>query len=879
MWVAFSLGSARVFASSFLAALAGASAWLSAGTLAVVSGDAHRVAALPPLSLLVLAMVVAVGAANLARLRLVDAWPLLISLLIWLPFIPGNIPNAFLLWQGPIEGIVWLVVAAGLIYTWCPALAGYPPEGGHHGLGFPAKAGHHGLLAAVAAAALALFAFTQVRDVVPNGDEPHYLAATQSLISDRDLKVENNYARGDYLRYFSGRLQPHFLQRSAAGEIYSIHSPGVSVIVLPGFLVAGYAGAVLTVIVIAGLTAALTWLVAWRLSQSAAAAWVGLTAVFATAPFLFHMFTIYPDGIGALFVMIGVWLVVRLLDNDVPSPAQLAGAGAALAVLPWLHTRFALLAVVLGAIIIGLSIRRSAKREGGPPLVVFLAVPVVAAVAWFAYFWIIWGTPSPLAPYGRDTESSWSYVGRGLTGLGFDQQFGVLTTAPVYVVAIAGMWVLLRQRARLALALLLVAVPYVIAVSTYAMWWGGTSAPGRFLGALLPLAAIPIACAWTAYPRLRMAMLLLLLTSIALVVPRLTEDGGRLVFTSRNTFDATVEWLSRTVDLARALPSVHRDGPLAALTDALPWLLAIVIVCGESIGVAMVRRSPGSAWTIVALSGAGMVMFAATLSWMFHGESPVSPGRSVLAALHGQRAWHGRFVDVSRAVSISREAFFERMSIDVTAQGDSALLRAARVPAGDYQVTAADGSPGGKVAVNVNRADPLLEAGVVPLPLHLPVGVWSLSVRTEGPAGMRIRPVRVTPAVNADGRQAIRAARYGRARVFFFDERAYPEATGFWTRGEGLATIVIDADDAARQSGLPLRFTGGSAATTIGISSGGWSQSHSLTPGERREVILPAPAGARAWVVEIHSGPGFRPFEREPGNPDVRLLAAWFEIP
>jgi hypothetical protein len=73
--------------------------------------------------------------------------------------------------------------------------------------------------------------------------------------------------------------------------------------------------------------------------------------------------------------------------------------------------------------------------------------------------------------------------------------------------------------------------------------------------------------------------------------------------------------------------------------------------------------------------------------------------------------------------------------------------------------------------------------------------------------------------------------------------------------------------------------TAGAAATTIGISAGGWSQSFSMTPGERREFVLPPLPDATAWVVAIHSGPGFRPFLREPGNPDVRLLAAWFEIP
>ena len=838
--------------------------WLSAGTLAVVSGDAERVAALPSVSFLILAMVVAVAAATLARLQLAEAWPLAISFLIWLPFIPGNIPNAFLLWQGPIEGIVWLTVVAGLIYArpWCPPLGGDP-----------AKAGHHALIAGVAAAALALFAFNQVRAVVPNGDEPHYLAATQSLISDRDLQVENNYARGDYLQYFNGRLQPHFLQRSAAGEIYSIHSPGVSVIVLPAFAIAGYAGAVLTVIVIAGLTAALTWVVVWRLTQSIAAAWVAFAAVFATAPFLFHTFTIYPDGIGALMVVIGVWLIVRLLDDDVPGQPQLAVAGAALAALPWLHTRFALLSLPLGLIVVSLLFT---KRIRPTRIAAFLAVPAIAAAAWFAYFWIIWGTPSPFAPYGRDTETSVSYVGRGLAGLVFDQQFGVLATAPVYAIVVVGWWALFRQRAKLALALVVVALPYVLAVSTYAMWWGGTSAPARFLDALVPLAAIPIASAWTAYPRLRLATLLLWLGSVALVVPRLMVEGGRFVFESRNVFDATIEWLSRNVDLALALPSVHRDGPDVAIIVALPWLLAILVTGAESIAVAMTRRGRGAAWTIVTLSSAAMVMFAVTLSWLFSDAQPVTRDRSILAALQGQRSWHRVFIDVTRVAAISHEDFLRRMSLELPAQGDGALLRAARVPAGDYEIVAGQGS---KVAVNVNRADPLLESGAVPFQLHLPVAVSSLSVRTDGSAGMRIRPIAVRPPVNADRRYAVRAARYGRARVFFFDERAYPEPKGFWTRGEGRATIVVDADAAARQAGLALAFTGGAAATTIGISVGEWSQSYSLTPGQRREITLPPLTGASAWVVDIHSGPGFRPFEREPGSTDVRLLAAWFEIP
>ena len=850
--------------------LAGGTAWLSAGTLAVTSGDGSRVAALPPASFLIAALAVAGVAAWFARLRLSNSWPLAISLLIWLPFLPGMVPDAFLLWQGPIEAMVWAIVGAGLVY----ARAWRSPSGG-----YPVEARAYQWVATLAVATVSLYAFNQVRTVVPGGDEPHYLAATQSLISDRDLKVENNYTRGDYLEYFNGRLTPHFLQRSATGEIYSIHSPGVSAVVLPAFLVAGYPGAVSTVVAVAALTAALTWVVAWRITGSDAAAWVGVAAVFATSPFLFHTFTIYPDGIGALPVILAVWLIVRLLGDEPPSQALITATGAALAVLPWLHTRFALLSTILGLVILALVATKPARVARVARIAAFLAVPAIAAAAWFAYFWIIWGTPSPFAPYGRDTESSWSYVGRGLAGLAFDQQFGVITTAPIYVLAVAGLWPLFRRHSRLAIVLVIVAVPYAVAVSTYAMWWGGTSAPARFVAALLPLAAIPVASVWAAYPRLRPAMLMVLVVSAALVVPRLTVEGGRFVFTSRSTFDATIEWLSRNVDLALALPSVHRDGPGVASIDALPWVMALAIVCAASFVVSTPRMGRGAGWTLAASIGAVAVMLAATVSWTLKDARPITHERSILAALQGHRASHRTFVDLSRPALISLDDYFRRLSLDVPAQGDSALLRAARVPAGEYEIAVANGAAGSTLAVNVNRNDPLLESATAPFQLRLPVAVLSLGVRNEGSAPMRVRPVSVMPPVNADARYATRAARYGRARVFFFDERAYPEPRGFWTRGEGRATLVIDADTSARQTGLRLAFTGGAAATTIGISVGEWSQSYSLTPGERREVTLPPLTNAGAWVVDIHSGPGFRPFEREPGNNDVRLLAAWFEIP
>src|SRR5207244_736117 len=73
------------------------------------------------------------------------------------------------------------------------------------------------------------------------------------------------------------------------------------------------------------------------------------------------------------------------------------------------------------------------------------------------------------------------------------QGFGLLATAPVLAVAFAG---LVRTR-RLALEWLVVAFPYLLAVTTFAMWWAGMSGPARFLVPLLLPLAIPAACAWS----------------------------------------------------------------------------------------------------------------------------------------------------------------------------------------------------------------------------------------------------------------------------------------------------------------------------------------------------------------------------------------------
>ena len=320
---------------------------------------------------------------------------------------------------------------------------------------------------------------------VPGGDEPHYLVITQSLLKDGDLRIENNHRRRDYASFFPGDLRPVIFRRGKNGQIYSIHAPGVSVLVLPAFSLFGYRGAQGAVLLLTALAGALVWRIGWRATADAGAAWFAWAAVIGSPTFLLQSFSVYPDGSGALAVAAAVWLLLLLRE-----PAarvrdwQLASVGAGLAALPWLHTRFAVIAAGFGIAILWrlLANPEATTAERRQRAIVFLAIPIASALAWFAFFQIVYGTPNPAAPYGGDTHSSLAYVPVGLAGLLFDQQFGLIACAPVLAFAVVQY---LRPRRdaseRVAAVAGIVALAYLAAVACYWMWWAGQSrAAGAF---------------------------------------------------------------------------------------------------------------------------------------------------------------------------------------------------------------------------------------------------------------------------------------------------------------------------------------------------------------------------------------------------------------
>jgi hypothetical protein len=822
--------------------------------------------------------------------------------LLFLPWLPLPVPAAFLMWNGELATLVWCAAALGVAAvarrdrSWT----------------FYAPAGRAGMACAIIAGMVSALVFSTAAwfasASIPGGDEPHYLIITQSLLYDHDLKIENNHRRGDYHAYFAADLKPDFVRRGLNGGIYSIHAPGVSALVLPAFAIGGYHAVVVFLILLASAACGLAWWLAWRVSDSFTGAWFGWAAVALTAPFLLESYTVYPDGPGAAVVLTGFWALVRARresdDGSNPSAAlPWFLHGVALATLPWLHTRFAALAATLGGLVL---VRLARTPNAIGKAIAFLAAPALSAIAWMFFFAVIYGTPDPSAPYGGTIQSSLAYLPNGLGGVLFDQGFGLFATAPVLVAAFAGF----ANARRLALDWVVVAIPYLLAVTTFAMWWAGMSGPARFLIPLVLPLAIPAACAWRAASRgWRTVMLTLLVASIWMAAVMAGGGGGRLGYHTRNEAGMTaapwLAWASDAVDLPAGAPAFV---PLpvgsaleARMTAAAAGLgtTALWAIClgGGAFGLAWIanrrRQTREAVIATAALVFGCAVMLAVSVVWTVHGASAITAVPAQLDAVRALEAASAVAVDVRhlRRVSSSDIAM---MTIEIPVRGNPrAVPRGNRplaafpdVPPGTYDlmVRARAGAEGWVMAgVGTDQfalaTQPIgvFEQGVR---LLLPAGASALSIRADEDAREDLQAVDLHPAAPApkilSAELARHAVHYASAIVFFLDDRAFPEPSGFWIGGAREADVVVAPAQAAPTVGLLLRNA--PVPNTVTLGSGNWHQALSLSPGEERRVDVPVDAVAGAALVRIAASGGFKPSERDPTSRDTRFLGVYVKV-
>lgn len=737
-------------------AILGLAVWCAACDVSVTSADNATTRLVVPASPLWFLLGMAVGAVVPAlRSRALRATPALLSVL---PLLPLPLPPIGLLWTGPLAWVPVGVVVVSALWGSRTGRSTLSPRGS-------GMVGLSAVAAGVATLMTGVFVLRSLEARLPGGDEPHYLIISQSLLQDGDLRIENNHANRDYAAYWGADLRPHFIQRGADGEIYSIHAPGVPVLVAPLFSVFGLVGAQATIMLLAAAGGAFVWLAAWQVTRQMSAAWFAWAAVSGSTTMLVQSVMIFPDGPGAAAVAAAALLLLRLEQNPRVSLTALVATSGLLATLPFLHTRFVLLSVGLGLAIVWRLAKEPVPAVRVRRLALFSVLPVVGAIAWFGYFYVIYGTPDPRIPYGDSDDSRLLYVPGGLLGLLFDQQFGLLTFAPVLASASLG-WSRVRSGLTPSIATLgVVALGYLATVCTYWMWWVGVPAtPARLATAVVPLLAPFVAVAWRdgGVGRRTVALVLLAasLATSALVLG--TADGG-LAWAARDAQAAWLWVLGPVVDLPRAWPSFFWNVTGGDVSSEWPFVLhvttwlAIAVVAG---GVASTvtrnrpRASVAGATVLVAF------MAAVQAGWWLNGRTGLRPAPSQLTVLQQSSASAGVFAVstgmVQRVADPLPLVTITVPRVDVVQDSSVVWALLEGLPSGGYEVEFSSPRPaGGVLTVYADAAEPVI-VSVPRRSRH----VWRLEVP---PGATQLRFVPDGDLARSDGGLRLTSARNGPA--------------------------------------------------------------------------------------------------------------------
>ena len=410
-----------------------------------------------------------------------------------------------------------------------------------------------------------------------SGDEPHYLVVTTSLLRDGDLSLENNYESKSYIKdgYFRAELKPH-LTTGRVGRLVPWHPVFLSLVILPGFAIAGYRGAGVTMVLFMSLSALFVFLILKRFASERKSALVTLFFFF-TYPVLAYSFRIYPEVVTVLLLSLGIWACIRFKESERTSYLVLAGLSAAL--FPFLHPKFILL--TLAVALLAFFVARERLRK----LLYFLlpvAASLVVLMLWTYYLYgpnIVRG----LTMTGEAGRFFGSGSGWGVFGLYIDRVWGLLPYAPLYLLFFCGMPLPREKRdfQKWWVFIPVTVLVYTLIVGSFKEWHGGASPVPRYLIPLIPLLVMCAALAFFNAKRFStrvviavLALLQLVLTVFTMIYPvaayGLPASSNTLYryFFGNNWFSSTLE---------RIFPLFH---PLTASSVVLLvlWILFIAFL-------------------------------------------------------------------------------------------------------------------------------------------------------------------------------------------------------------------------------------------------------------------------------------------------------------
>lgn len=314
-----------------------------------------------------------------------------------------------------------------------------------------------------------------------DGDELHYLIEAHSLAYDRDLNLYNNVKNRDYWSYRPTNMD-WMLKNALSDKLYQIGEKGLSLLLIPGYILAKRLGVSLEISLLAALLAANIYLLTLEITNSLKASFYVWLFLAFTSPLLIFSSQAYPEIPGGL-------LVIYALRKIRSAPEWKRGsaliAGTCLGFLPWLNTRFILSSAILFLFALRIFIKNKKM------FIAFILPIILLGFGLMGYNYRFFGSLMPGAGYLQNgtfnRESLNLNVLAGGLGLLFDRGFGLIPYAPVYLLALAGLPLALREKKKDLIVILATFSSLYLFLSATNWWYAGWSPPSRYLASIVPL--------------------------------------------------------------------------------------------------------------------------------------------------------------------------------------------------------------------------------------------------------------------------------------------------------------------------------------------------------------------------------------------------------
>jgi hypothetical protein len=387
-----------------------------------------------------------------------------------------------------------------------------------------------------------------------DGDEPFYLLITESIVHDGDLDLANQYR--DLAHSATGRtdLVPQLGDPSGPhGEQRSRHEPFLPLLMVPGYLIGGLAGALATIALFGALLVRSTV----RMFEDEGIDDATTRAVFPlfafAPPILFYAARIWPE-VPAAFFFVETIRGARSQRRARWIPALFG--------LALLKLRFLLVALPVAVMALKAEGRRQ-KAEVVRALISFClllsAFCLPLAIVWFT-------TGSSVHSWREFLPAQPRLYTVGFFGLILDGAAGILFQAPFYLLGVLALarWRDMPGAYRLGIVSSLI---YIVTLVPRAEWHGGWSPPLRYIVFLMPILALGAAAMWT---RVGSGVIALIALWTAGIVVHGVAYPFRL-FHIENGENAAGEALSRIYhsDFSRLFPSFIRENDAAWVVSGL----------------------------------------------------------------------------------------------------------------------------------------------------------------------------------------------------------------------------------------------------------------------------------------------------------------------